>query len=117
MELRKNLQRKLLVTEPKDKLTDEIFDLGRFVKTVVYIVFALGIVAGFVLIEGAYERIWLKENLSYTKIMQQSPIYFWGGLGIIGGIFARLDFHANIRLIIMVSMFGAGFVGGHVFWT
>ena len=96
----------------------KIFKPARFIHTVVFILVALVIVAGFFLVRGAYEFVYINTTGEpFTHIMRRTPIYYLAGVAILCGVLARLEFHANIRLIIMASMLGAGFVGGHVYWT
>ena len=94
-----------------------IFDPKRFMHTVILILIALVVIVGFFLVRGAYEFVYLNTTGEpFTDIMRRTPVYYVAGVAILCGVLARLDFHANIRLVIMVSMLGAGFVGGHAYW-
>ena len=57
------------------------------------------------MVRGAYELLYSNTTgETFTHIMRRIPIYYVAGLSILCGVLATLEFHANIRLIIMASM-------------
>ena len=87
--------------------------------------YTLGVVVGILVFLGLffvfpkwYEAVYLPiAGEPFTTVMRRIPAYYALVLVAVLAGLSVLPFRAYIRLIIIVVVFVAGFVGGHAFWS